>query len=68
MKPYTDTYTVWENNKEVQKTETGEDMNIRIVFEDGSRIDIESYLDKGVDQLENEFENLLNSMENNYDN
>ena len=68
MKPYTNTYTVWENNKQVQKTETGEDMNVRIVFEDGSRIDIESYLDKGFDQLENEFENFLNAMEKNYDN
>jgi hypothetical protein len=70
MKPYTNTYTVWDyqTNKNVEKTESGEDMNVRIVFEDGSKIDLESYLDKGFDQLENEFEKFLNSMESNYDN
>ena len=66
MKPYTNTYTVWENNQNIQKTETGEEMNVRIVFEDGSKIDIESYLNNGFDKLENELENFLNSMENNY--
>lgn len=66
MKPYTNKYTVWENNKYVEKTETGEDPNIRIVFEDGSKIDIETYLESGFDKLENELENFFNSMENNY--
>ena len=66
MKPYTETYTVWENGVAVQKTENKEDTSIRIVFEDGSKIDLETYFSNGFDKLKNEFENFLNSMENNY--
>lgn len=67
MKKYTDTYTEWVNGVAVQKTETNEDAGVRIVFEDGSKIDLETYFESGFDKLENEFENFLNSMENNYD-
>ena len=68
MKPYTNTYTVCENNKPVKKNENGEDINLRILFEDGSKIDVESYFEKGFDQLEKEWENFMNSMDNNYNN
>ena len=67
MKKYTNTYTEWVNGVAVQKTETNEDAGVRIVFEDGSKIDLETYFESGFDKLEKEFENFLNSMENNYD-
>ncbi len=67
MKTYTDTYTEWVNGVAVKKTETHEDAGVRIVFEDGSKIDLETYFESGFDKIQNEFENFLNSMENNYD-
>jgi hypothetical protein len=67
MKKYTNTYTDWSTGVAVEKTETNEDAGVRIVFEDGSKIDLETYFESGFDKLENEFENFLNSMENNYD-
>ena len=67
MKTYTDTYTEWVNGVAVNKTETHEDAGVRIVFEDGSKIDLETYFESGFDKIQNEFENFLNSMENNYD-
>ncbi len=66
MKTYTNTYTDWVNGVAVQKTETNEDAGVRIIFEDGSKIDLETYFEAGFDKLEKEFENFLNSMENNY--
>ena len=66
MKTYTDTYTDWSTGVAVEKTETYEDAGVRIVFEDGSKIDLETYFSNGFDKLKNEFENFLNSMENNY--
>ena len=67
MKTYTDTYTEWVNGVAVNKTETHEDAGVRIIFEDGSKIDLETYFESGFDKVQNEFENFLNSMENNYD-
>jgi hypothetical protein len=67
MKTYTDTYTDWSTGVAVEKTETNEDAGVRIVFEDGSKIDLETYFESGFDKIQNEFENFLNSMENNYD-
>ena len=40
------------------ETETNEDAGVRIVFEDGSKIDLETYFESGFDKLEKEFERI----------
>jgi hypothetical protein len=65
---YTNTYTVWENGQEVTKTEEGEDVNIRLVFDDASKADLETYFGTGFEKLSDEFTQFIKDMESRYGN
>jgi hypothetical protein len=65
---YTNTYTTWENGQEVIKTEEGEDANIRLVFDDASKADLETYFGQGFEKLEDDFTKFISDLESRYGN
>jgi hypothetical protein len=65
---HTYTYNTWVNGQEVSKTETDEDVNIRLVFDDASRADLETYFGKGFEKLEDDFTKFTKDLESRYGN
>ncbi len=65
---YTNTYNTWENGQQVTKTEEKEDVNIRLVFDDASKADLETYFGSGFDKLSNDFTQFINDMKSRYGN
>ena len=74
LKPYTNTWTDYVYNPstgnydQVTKTESGESIDIRLVFEDGSKADLETYFGNGFDKLEDEFTKFTKDLESRYGN
>jgi hypothetical protein len=72
VKPYTNTYTTYEFNpntqqyEEVTKTESGENIDLRLVFEDASKADLETYFSTGFDKVQNDFTQFLKDLESRY--
>jgi hypothetical protein len=72
VKPYTNTYTTTEFNpntqqyEQVTKTESGENIDIRLVFEDASKADLETYFSTGFDKVQNDFTKFLEDLESRY--
>jgi hypothetical protein len=62
------TYSTWENGQEVIKTQEDEYTNIRLVFDDASKADLETYFGKGFEKLEDEFTKFANDLESRYGN
>ena len=65
---HTYTYNTWVNGQEVSKTETDEDVNIRLVFDDASKADLETYFGKGFEKLEDDFTKFTKDLESRYGN
>jgi hypothetical protein len=74
LKPYTNTWTEYVYNQttgnydEVTKTESGQSVDFRLVFEDGSKADLETYFGNGFDKLEDEFTKFMEDLESRYGN
>lgn len=74
LKPYTDTWTEYVYNPStgnydpITKTESGESVDVRLVFEDNSKADLETYFGNGFDKLEDEFTKFLEDLESRYAN
>jgi hypothetical protein len=74
LKPYTNTWTDYVYNPStgnydpITKTESGENVDFRLVFEDGSKADLETYFGNGFDKLEDEFTKFLEDLESRYGN
>ena len=74
LKPYTNTWTDYVYNPstgnydQVTKTESGESIDIRLGFEDGSKADLETYFGNGFDKLEDEFTKFTKDLESRYGN
>lgn len=62
------TYSTWVNGQEVIKTQEDEYTNIRLVFDDASRADLETYFGKGFEKLEDEFSKFTKDLESRYGN
>ena len=65
---HTNTYTTWVNGQEVTKTDVNEDVNIRLVFDDASRADLETYFGKGFEKLEDDFTKFTKDLDSRYGN
>lgn len=74
LKPYTNTWTEYVYNSTtgnydpITKTESGESVDVRLVFEDNSKADLETYFGNGFDKLEDEFTKFLEDLESRYGN
>ncbi len=74
LKPYTNTWTDYVYNPStgnydpITKTESGESVDVRLVFEDGSKADLETYFGNGFDKLEDEFTKFTKDLESRYGN
>jgi hypothetical protein len=74
LKPYTNTWTEYVYNSStgnydpITKTESGESVDVRLVFEDNSKADLETYFGNGFDKLEDEFTKFLEDLESRYAN
>ena len=74
LKPYTNTWTDYVYNPstgnydQITKTESGESVDVRLVFEDGSKADLETYFGNGFDKLEDEFTKFTKDLESRYGN
>lgn len=72
VKPYSHTYTYTNYNpntqkyEEVTKTDSGEDVDIRLVFEDASKADLETYFGNGFDKVQSDFTQFLKDLESRY--
>jgi hypothetical protein len=72
VKPYSNTYTTYEYNpntqqyEQVTKTESGENIDLRLVFEDASKADLETYFSTGFDKVQNDFTQFLKDLESRY--
>lgn len=66
-----ETYTnyAWDevNQIWVEVQETSENPNVRLVFSDGSKSDLETYFGNGFDDLFNDFETFFSDLESSYD-
>lgn len=74
LKPYSNTYTTYEYNpntqkyEEITKTESGENLDVRLVFEDASKADLETYFGKGFEKVQDDFTQFLKDLESRYGN
>lgn len=50
----------------VEKTKDKEDVNVRLVFDDASKADLETYFGTGFEKLENDFTQFLTDLESRY--
>lgn len=66
-----ETYTNYEWSDDTQDwvevQETSESPNVRLVFSDGSKSDLETYFGSGFDDLFNDFETFFSDLESSYD-
>jgi len=66
------TYQDYQYNTETQQWEpierTDKELDIRMVFKDGSKADLETYFKNGFDKLGDEFEKFAQDLENRYGN
>jgi hypothetical protein len=64
------TYQDYQYNPETQQWEpverTDKELDIRMIFKDGSKADLESYFKNGFDKLGDEFEKFAQDLENRY--
>lgn len=72
LKPYSNTYTTYEYNpntqkyEEVTKTESGENVDVRLVFDDASKADLETYFGNGFEKVQDDFTQFLKDLESRY--
>jgi hypothetical protein len=68
---YTYTKQVWNEQTQtydnVEETETSENINIRMVFPDGSKSDLETYFQKGFEKFKEEVEKFITELNNELD-
>jgi hypothetical protein len=66
------TYQDYQYNNNTKQWElveiTDKDLDIRMVFKDGTKADLETYFNNGFDKLGDEFEKFAQDLENRYDN
>lgn len=69
LETVTNTNYVWDDSlfEYVEEEETSEEPNIRLVFSDGSKSDLETYFGNGFDDLINDVESFITDLETNYE-